>query len=516
MRRREPGPAELEALDPLTGEALSRSLPPAATMTATNLRRARWLRRVATLLVVLSVACAATAAYFTVSIVQLRNVERTWRSAMALDAARAEADRQVRTLLEEVAPNDNEEVSLLPPLGAIGSEVAGGLRRHERALADGRILDSKVSVLRDAMVEALEFRRFQLSPTRNRIGDTPLQRVELTIDDQLDRWGLAPSQIDEPTLASISPALAKLRRYADVQTGATLFALDGTTLHTIDVDRSRRRKRSLPTGISDRLVPVAGGVGVVAGGRLDVYPPDPAAPPLAAIDIDVVDVIAAGDRSGDLWIVQGGGTTIRRFAVDGTGPGWKTEPAALPPGRALVGSTFDHLVLESPGNGLELWSASLTGPVTTLASQGARFLAANGSMVLFQGPLPFSPQDSTDFLHRYQVSTDRRDLIGLPRTDAASASLSTDGTAAVAAGPSAGRLGSILLLEPDAVALTGGNAVPRSSVKAGALAWAVDGRSLFWLTPDGAIAVSHGDGPGTRQLLRTGLDGLDRLVVMGR
>ena len=519
MPRREPGPAELEALDPLTGESLTS---PGATATGPTANRrdrraarARTLRRVMVVSVLLAVTCASAGAYFAVSIAQLRGIERTWRQAMALDGARADADREVRDVLASVTSSDADDPSTLAPLEAIGTEVATGLRRHERALADRRILDSKVSDLRDAMVDALEFRRFQLSPTRDRIGNTPLERVESSIDDQLARWDLSPSEVDAPTLRSLAPALAELRRYADVDTETVLFALDGTTLHTIDVDASTRRRRSIPfPGV---LVPTNRGVAVVGTGRLVVYPPDPSAQPLATIDGDVLHAVGAGDGSGDLWVAQAGAPTVRRYRVDGASSGWAGAPVVLRPGRMLVGATADHLVLQTPTGGLVLVAPSTPDVERTLATADARFLDAEGTIVLFQGPLPFNPGNGSDFLHRYDVGTDLRDLIGLPRTDAATASIGRDGGAAVTAGPLAGRLGSILVLGPRTPALVGGGTTgPRASVEPNTVAWAPDGEALFWLTPDGELAIAHGDGPGIRQRLRVGLQGLDRLVAIGR
>ena len=518
MRRRAPGPAELEALDPLSGESLSASASASWRSSGSSDERgardrARRRRRLSRVAAVLALACAAAAGYFALAIAQLRGVERTWRTAMALDAARADGDGQVRDAFAAVAPGGGDD-GLLEPLGAIGAEVSNGLRRHERALADRRIIDAKVSDLRDSMVAALEFRRFQLSPTRNRIGDTPLQQVEAEISTQLDRWGLDRAQVAEPRLASLSPALTRIRRFADVETGAVLFALDGTRLHTVDVDRSTSQHRDLPAPAD--LVPTKGGVAVVRDGRLEVYPPDPAAAAVAVIDGGVLQAVAAGDRSGDLWVVHGTSTSLRRYHVDGAASGWAGEPIPLPTGHNVVGSTFDHLVLESASGALVLWSPTTRREVSTLATGRARFLDARGSLVLFQGPLPHSP-NSSDFLHRYDVATDRRDLIGLPRTDAASAALGPDGVAAVAAGPLAGRLGSILFLPADGTALSGGSSSgPRAAVGADAVAWAGDGESLFWLTPDGRIAIAFGAGPPTRQLLRTGLIGVDRLAVMGR
>ena len=519
MRRRASGPTELEALDPRTGESLSASDDPASPGAETRRSdrgvdaRATRLRRLALLSALLAVGCASAAGYFALSIAQLRAVERTWREAMALDAARSDADRQVRQQHADATSGADDE-ALLAPLGAIGTEVASGLRRYERALADRRILDSKVSDLRDAMVEALEFRRFQLSPTRDRIGDTPLRRVEAGISGQLDRWGLAPSRAEQPELDALGPALATLRRYADVETGAVLFALDGTTLHTIDVDDSTRREREVP--FPGEAIGVSSGVAVLGEGRLAVYAAArPDAEPVAAVD-DVHDAVAAGDGSGDLWVVARGGTTVRRYRIGGAAPGWATDPLTLPPGRVVTGSTFDHLVLATPEGGLELWSPSSPFEQTMLAPRDARFLAAEGALVLFQGPLPYNSNGGSNFLHRVDARTGRRDLIGLPRTDAAAASLSRSGVAAVSAGPLAGRLGSLLFLAPDSTALTGAGAGPRASVEAGTIVWAGDGDTVFWLTPDGAIAIAHGDRPIARQVLRTELDGLDRLAVMGR
>lgn len=517
MRRRDPGPTELEALDPVTGESLA--VVPGSVGTTTDPRRtvrARRRRRLARLLALAAVACSIGAAYFGLSIAQLRGVERTWLTATELDSARADADRKVRQLVGDVEGDDDD--ALTAPLAAIGTEVAGRLQRHERALADRRIFDAKVSDLRDAMVQALEFRRFQLSPSRDRIGNTPLQRVEAGIATQLDRWGLSPSRAEPPELASLPAALAALRRYAPVETRAILFALAGTALHTIDVDRSRRWRREVP--IVGDLISVSGGVAVNDGRRVLVYPPDPGAGPVAAIEDEDGGgnaAVAAGDGSGDLWVVQRGGTTVRRFRVDGSASGWSGEAARLPSGRTVVGSTFGHLVLRTPEGGLSAWQPSLPDDEIPLVEGGARFLDAEGPLVLFQGPLPFSPGRSSHFLHRFDVATGRRDLIGLPRTDAASASLSRGGVAAVAAGPLAGRLGSVLFLPPDGTGLTGGSSGPRASVAPGSIAWADDGESVFWLTPDGAVAIAHGTGPPTtRQLLRTGLSGLDRLTVAGR
>ena len=517
MRRRAPGrpagPAELEALDPLTGESLFAE-PASSTTTASHgriVRRTRRLRRIRVVCALLAVACASTAAYFGISIAQLRSLERTWRTAMALDRARADADRQVRDVLEEVSSGD-DEVGV--HLDAIGNEAASGLRLHERDLAERWIFDSKVSDLRDAMVEALEFRRFQLTPDRNRMGDTPLQLVETTIDVQLARWDLSPSRVPSPELHSLPRALQRLRSFADVKTSTILFALDGTTLLVVDIDKSRTSTRQVSMG--GVLLPVKGGVAVADGSSVVIYPVDVKADPVAVIDQPGGNLaFAAGDASGGLWIVQDSGTAVRRYRVDGAASGWVGESVPLPARRVVVGATNDHLVVGDLEGRLELFSPSERRITAELATEGARFLAARGNVVLWQGPLPLSPRDSSDFLHRFDVGTARRDLIGLPRTDAASAAVSATGIAAISAGPLAGRLGSILVLEPDSVALTGSDG-PRASVGPSTIAWAPDGNSVFWLTPDGALAIGYGTRPATRQRLRTGLTGLDSIAVLER
>lgn len=517
MRRREPGPAtELEALDPLTGESLGARAAAAPRSAPTGgrdgrrrgVRQPQTLRRVAASCAAIAVGCALAAAYFGASIVHLRGVERTWRSAMALDAARVQADGRVRALLEEVT-TDAADDQVLVPLEAIGTEVASGLGRHERSLADRRIVDSKVSDLRDAMVAALEFRRFQLTPTRNRIGDTPLQLVEADLDAQLDRWNLASSRVDEPRLRSLDRVIERLRTYADVETGTILFALRGRSLHVVDVDGSVTVERMVPE--PGKLVAVDRGVAVADGRQVTIYPLDVSAAPLAVVD--GATALSSGDPSS-LWIVQAGGRSVRRFRVDGAASGWAGDPVPLPPGRSVVGATTDDLVLESGGGGLDLWSPTTASFTAALAPEGARLLDARGPLVLWQGPLP-NGRGLSDFLHRYDAGTGRRDLIGLPRTDAASAALSSEGVAAISSGPLAGRLGALLLLGRDSVALAGGGG-PRSSVAPQSIGWSDDGASVFWLTPDGAIALAAHADPPVRHVLRTGLDGLERLVVMGR
>lgn len=138
---------------------------------------------------------------------------------MAVDTARAVADARVRSLVERLGSADagSEQAAL----GPIGDEAAAALADAQRSLADRRIVDSKVSALRDAMVKALEFRRFQMSPQRRQMGSTPLERVNLELAMQLDRWDLPPGTAGRPVvLRSVAPALSALHRAVDVESAA--------------------------------------------------------------------------------------------------------------------------------------------------------------------------------------------------------------------------------------------------------------------------------------------------------
>src|SRR5699024_7444884 len=113
-------------------------LPSPRPTTADRLRRRR---RMARLLAVAALACALAAGYFGLTIVQLRGVERTWRRAMAVDAARAAADRRVLSLLD--AAGDDSDDAAARALGPIGGEATTALGAAEVRLQDRRILDRK-------------------------------------------------------------------------------------------------------------------------------------------------------------------------------------------------------------------------------------------------------------------------------------------------------------------------------------------------------------------------------------
>jgi hypothetical protein len=472
-------------------------------------RRARRFHRLALALGAGAIACASAGGYFAVTVVQLRGVERTWRGALAVDAARARADGDVTEAMARVGdPNDDAATDALT---IIGDDAARRLLAAERALDDRAIFDSKVSTVRDAMVEAVRFRRFQMTPQRRQIGDTPIAKAEAELGVQLDRWGLDRSEAAVPTLRSVAVALTRLRRFADVPTGTTLFAVrNGTELLTIDVDADTVASRTVPRPVV-ALVPVPGGVGVFDGGELAIYPPDPQAPVVVRAPA-ARGAVPAADGTGDVWLVDADGGVRRFRPAAGEQP---QSPAALPPGSSLVGAAKGWLVLADADDGhLVLWSPT-TGTTRDLSGAGARFLAALDDEVLWQGPLPFGDRSSDGFLHGLDLPTGDRDLLALPPTDAASAAIAPDGSLAVAAGPLAGRLGSVLVVAPHQVALLGA-AGPRVSVEAQSLAWSSDGRWLFWRTPDGQIALRGRALDARGRLLRTGLGSLERLVALPR
>ncbi|MDQ3107140.1 MAG: hypothetical protein M3Q68_04975 [Actinomycetota bacterium] len=509
-RQRADGSFDLEVLDPLTGESLPSEDGDRTDAATAIARRVRRLRALSLVLIILALAAGGAGATFGLAISDLRGIERTWRTAMNIDAARAEADRRVLDRLDEVADADDDAIA--GPFAIIGDEAVRKIVSQERSLRDRPILDSKVSALRDQMLEALEFRRFQLTPQRGRMGDTPLQEVELGLRMQLDRWGLDPLEVEATTIVALGPQLARLDRFADAATKTILMSAQGRNLLTIDVDADETRARPLES-LPRKLLATAGGVAVLEA-DLTIYPTDPEVPALAKLPAS--DAFAAGDGTNDLWVIDG--PFLRRVHTAKGGVVEVGDPVELPPSemQRVVGGSFDHVVLETFRSGrLELWSPATRSVTRELASGAGRFLAADRATVVWQGPLPSGDRRSDGFLHRLQIAAGQRDLIALSRTDAASVAIGPDGTAAVAAGPLAGRLGSILVVPPDQTGLTG-TPGPRVAVGPGSLGWSTDGDWLFWLTPEGRIALRRNGAQPSSQLLRTGLGGLTALAVAGR
>ena len=520
MRRRDAEPTpELEALDPLTGETLrgeaSSANDGAEQVGTRSIERARRLRLAARALALVGALCAAAAGYFGLSIVHLRGIERSWREAMAVDDARAAADRRVLALL--AAAGDDTDEAELAALDPIGDEAAETLESIERGLRDRRIVDRKVSALRDQMVEALEFRRFQMSPQRGRLGNSPLIAVEVALASQLDRWDLDRASVEPPPLDALADQVERLGRFADEETDTVLFGVRrGTELLTIDVDAGTVRSRRLPQPAHE-LFPVEDGVAVADGIDVVVYPLDPTAEPL--VRVPASRAVATGDGTSDLWLLAEDDAslrgTVRRFRpAAGEQP---QEAIALPPGRHVSGAATGVLVLaDAATGGLELWSPRTRSVTEVLSTSASRFLDGEGDLIAWQGPLEYGNPNSDGFVHRMSVSADRpRDLIGLPRTDAVSGVLTPAGDLVVALGPVAGEFGSVAVAPFDSPALFSARG-PRVAVDADALALSPSGDVAFWRTPEGAIAIFPLVDPPNASLLRSGLEGLERLVAIDR
>jgi hypothetical protein len=498
---------DLVAVDPVTGTSIGASDEDAPPPSDRWRRTRRW-RRATAALAMASLASALLAGWFGLSIHHLRDIERTWRTAMALDAARQRADRAVR------AATQRDPDAARPPLESVGDVEAVRLQAFERSLGRQHILDPKVSALRDEMVEALRFRRFQMTPERNRIGNTPLLRVDAGLDDQLGRWGLHGATAPAPDPTLFDRAMASLRRYSSLPTGATLAAVtEAGRVVEIDVDADRTRTlRNETNRPADALYPMPGGVIVADGAALTSLPAG-----TTVTDLGGGLAISGGEGPDGMTFWVASPRDVRRIVVGGDGaPATSTASVTLPPGRTVAGATPEELILTTDlrGGRLERWNPT-TGATIVLAPSGARFLAAGADLLVWQGPLTPSDTGNGGFLHVLHVGSGQRELVAIPRTDAASAAISPDGeTDAVAAGQLAGRMGSVLWL-PVGTTVLQGTPGPRVAVDRAAMTWAPDSRSLFWRTPDGDIAVMHGSGQPRTELLRTGLGPVAAVAAFG-
>lgn len=501
-RRAGAEPNDLEVLDPVTGEPLTavggrdgdrrrRPERPAGTG-----RKSGWLRTLAALLVLAAAASASGALYFGFTISSLRSIDRTWAEAMALDRARKAADVAVLEQHRSFDASDRDGTRRAA-IGRIGEETAAGLRRHEDRLRARWIVDDRVDALRDAMAEALRFRRFQLSPDRTLLGDTPLQRVEELLEAQLARFDLERSTSPVPTLRSAVDAVAALRRFADVRTGTVLAAVDERRLVTVDIDASTIETRLL-TAPPTAVVRAAGlAVLLDESGLVTAYPLDPAEPPAWTVEASALVTSATGR---DVWVQQGSDA----LAVDEGGSTSTATP--LPAGSTLLAETELGLLVQA-GEELRIVAVASGAPLRTVATTG-RFAGASAGYVAVQ-----TPGRPTLAIHRLADGVVTG--IDLPRTDAGHiVQAPQDEVFAFAAGPLAGNIASILRLELRGngwhlVGLDG----PRGTVEEGGLVWSPSGETLFWLTPEGRVAYAGGDEPA---LLRTTLDGLDRVVAFPR
>jgi hypothetical protein len=508
-RRAGDDPRELEVLDPITGEAVPLDRPPVDH----GLPRGRgWRRRRLALgLALASVACAAAAVWFGAVAWSLRATEHVWAEAMALDGAREAADRALYEKLDAVG-NPSDDPATRDGIDAIGRETSARLAPLEERLRGLRIADDRISALRDLMLEALRFRRFQLAADRRLLGDTPLRRVEAELDVQLDRFGLDRSTPPTPVLRSVEPALAALGRFADDPTGTLLVTWTGSepSLLYVDVDASTLSRRPLPRPpqhlfAADDLVLVDDGRTITA------YPLDPEGPPAWSRPRrlgppDRRDGVTGRPGSGIAWWAWEPAGIV---PVDTTGAAGAPVPVG-PPGpadgsRELLADTDPGLLIGEPGRLLVVDRE--TGAVVRSIIADGRFAGATRGFAAIQ--LPGRPVLD---IHRLAdgTSTD----LPLPRTDAGMIVQAPDGeTFAFAAGPLAGNIASVLRLEvlPRGWQLIGIDG-PRATVRPGTVTWSPTGDHLFWVTPEGQLAIAA-DGAARAAQLRTPIDGAQELVA---
>lgn len=507
-------PRDLEVLDPVTGEAVPADQPPAAPSAP---RGRGWRRRrLALALALASVVCASAAVWFGAVVWSLRTTEHVWAEAMALDRARAQADRAVYEKLDAVG-NPDDDPAAREGIRAIGQEAAERLAPLEQRLRGQRIADGRISALRDLMLEALRFRRFQLSADRRLLGDTPLRRVEAELDVQLDRFGLERSTPPLPVLRSVEPSLTALSRFAADPTGTLLVtwtrgARGGSDrdLLYIDVDASTITRRQLPRAPQQLLA--ADDLVLVDDGRtITAYPLDPDAPAAWSRPRR----LAAPDRRESVAGRSGSGIALWTWEPEGIVPVDLTGSAGVPvpagpvdlgnETRSLLADTEAGLVIGEPDRLLVVDRES--GAVTRSISTEGRFAGATRGFVAIQ--LPGRPVLE---IHRLAdgTSTD----LPLPRTDAGMiVQAPDDETFAFAAGPLAGNIASVLRLEllPRGWGLFGIDG-PRATVRPGTVIWSPSGDHVFWVTPEGQLAVAA-DGAARAAQLRTPIDGAQELLA---
>jgi hypothetical protein len=493
-------PRDLEVLDPLTGEAVPVDRPPAATAEDGD-HPGRRRRRLAVGLALASVACAGAALWFGLVVSSLRAAEEVWADAMALDGAREAADQAVRDRLSTVG-NPEDDAAGRAAIRSIGEETATRLLPLEERLREQRIADDRISDLRDLMLEALRFRRFQLSAERGLLGDTPLQKVEAQLDAQLGRFGLDRSQPPPATLASVTPALAALGRFADEETGTVLVASSfglgagrDRELLVVDIDASTVTRRTLPEHAPDLL---AAGDLVIAsdGGTTTAYPLDVTKP-------------AVWRRDGPLGVGGRPGTEVAMWAWTEAGlvpvgfDGREGAPVPFRQRSDLEGEPWELLAdteagllfagladNQVAGRGVRRTALLLvdhrSGQVVRTIETDGRFAGASPGFLAIQ--LPGRP---TLEIHRLADGTSIE--LPLPRTDAGRIVQAPGREAfAFAAGPLAGNIASVLRLEFEGRSWNligvGG---PRATVRPNTLVWSPSGEHLFWITPDGHLAMAR-------------------------
>ncbi len=490
MRRRLAEDDDLEALDPTTGDALAAG--PSRTPLPTGdwvswITYRRRLRRARVIFIVLSFASAGFAAYTGWSIATLRRVERTWRTAMAVDAVRQQTDKAIFEDLEPFEPDDDTTDSFLVGVGvAATSELA----KAETKLVQQRIPDRRTAVLRDLMVKALEFRQRQMSPQRRQLGNTPLLLADEVLATELRRWRLEPLEVSDRRLAATDEAVKRLRRFVDEPTSTIIVAigLAGRSLVTIDLDASTIERRELSESV-ERLLSVSPDV-VITVGLAGVRAYEVNQPTSPKPIWERTGAAAYAPPGADsVWIHEG--PDVLRLDPRG---GVIAGPYPVPAGLSPVGATRNGLVLVSaPESGFDdvfLWSPEQDR--RKLLAQGVRRVVSAGhGLVTVERRFVVQGTDGAQTLPRdgvFVVADTGRTVeqfdFDVPLVSAAQRPGGIE--IAAAAGPLAGRLARVFRFTIPGSVATGG---PSASVDPGALAWSNDGSFLFWVTPDGNLAI---------------------------
>lgn len=510
MRRSRVGPDdhELHALDPVTGEEIATAAASVVVRTRPRSRRSRRLRIVSVSCAVLAVACAGEAAYFAMTARAVSGLERTWRRAMAVDEARATADGRIISTLESFGDVESIDHFLI----AIGSETSAALAELEGDLRRRRILDRRVSELRDQMAEALRFRQLQMSSARRRLGDRPIVTAEAALRRHMRRWGLAPTDVPPARLRSVGQALTRLERFTDEPTGTVIAALRIGELLTIDVDAGTVRSQPVAgpvgflLGVGDDTVVVTGKHGISA---YHLYAP-PGAPPRWSRRGVAAHPLADADG---LWVDEGG--RILRLRPDGE---VVDGPFVVPRDTIVVAAMRGGLVLstfsETREDVVELWDP-VSGSRTTLATSVRRFIGAGPTIAVVESPRTPAELErdrrATPVARIVDPSGKPLDRVDFPSDVALMAQRPGSDEVAVAVGPLAGRIASLFRIAPGAAVV--GLQRPRAVVTPGSLAWAPSGDALFWLTPDGALALHH-VAMRRSQPLRSSLRDVEQIVAL--
>ncbi len=287
-------------------------------------------------------------------------------------------------------------------IGRIGDEETIGLLRFEERLRRLAVRDERIDAVRDQMLSALEFRRRQLSPDRLVLGDSPLQRAQLALGEQLDRFRLTPVEVAEPEIRATAGALLELRRFADepLRTHLAGVTADGQ-LAVIDIDGSTVSRREIPP--PEAVFGGGSSVLALAGGTLTAFPLDRDAAP--AWSRPALQAVSGRSPGTAAWVVDGPGRATP-VTPDGTdaGPG-----VALAPDAALLADTGAGLVV-SDAAGLRLIDAR-TGAALRSFGSDARFTGASAGLVAVQ-------RSGRPMLEVHFLATDEVIEVPLPRTDA--------------------------------------------------------------------------------------------------